>query len=320
MYHPTTRVLTVLELLQARGQLSGPEIAERLEVDLRTVRRYVTMLQDLGIPVEAERGRHGGYRLRPGFRLPPLVFTDEEALALTLGLLSARRLGLVATASTVESALAKLERALPPDVRARVTAVQETLTLDPATATAIPPTATVLAIGAAVHGHRRVHLRYLSADGSETERLVDPYGLVHVVGRWYAPGYCYLRMGERLFRLDRIQAIEVLADEFESPPDFDPLAFVQESLARAPGVWAIEARLEASAAEAEQRVSSYGAVLEETDEGLLIRFNVDSLDWAARYLVALGVPFSVRRPPELRLALRDLAAAIGEAGRDGPAM
>src|SRR3990170_4068749 len=100
VYHPTTRVLTVLELLQARGRLSGPEIAERLEVDLRTVRRYVTMLQDLGIPVEAERGRHGGYRLRPGFRMPPLVFTDEEALAVMLGLLAARQLGLATTAST----------------------------------------------------------------------------------------------------------------------------------------------------------------------------------------------------------------------------
>ena len=93
MYHPTIRVLTVLELLQARGRLTGPELAERLEVDLRTVRRYVTMLQDLGIPVEAERGRHGGYRLRPGFRLPPLLFTDDEALAIMLGLLAARRLG-----------------------------------------------------------------------------------------------------------------------------------------------------------------------------------------------------------------------------------
>src|SRR5919198_860851 len=110
MYFPTTRVLTVLELLQSHAQLSGPELAERLEVNTRTVRRYITMLQDLGIPVEAERGRHGSYRLRPGFKLPPLVFTDEEALAITLGLYSARRLGLMATASTVESALAKLER------------------------------------------------------------------------------------------------------------------------------------------------------------------------------------------------------------------
>src|SRR5213079_2044151 len=108
-------------MLQSRAHMSGPELAERLEVDLRTVRRYITMLQDLGIPVAATRGRHGGYRLRPGFRLPPLVFSDDEALALTLGLLAARRSGLVTHAATVEGALAKLERVLPADVRARVT-------------------------------------------------------------------------------------------------------------------------------------------------------------------------------------------------------
>ena len=165
MYHPTTRVLAVLELLQARGRLSGPELAERLEVDLRTVRRYVTMLQDLGIPVEAERGRHGGYRLRPGFRLPPLVFSDDEALALTLGLLSARRLGLVTNAATVEGALAKLDRVLPADVRARVSAVQETLTIDQARGQAIPATTTVMALAAAVQEARRVLMRYESAKG-----------------------------------------------------------------------------------------------------------------------------------------------------------
>ena len=97
MYHPTTRVLAVLELLQSRQRVRGAELAERLEVDGRTVRRYVTVLQDLGIPVESERGRYGAYRLRPGFKLPPLMFSDQEALAVVLGLLAARRLGLEAS-------------------------------------------------------------------------------------------------------------------------------------------------------------------------------------------------------------------------------
>src|SRR5215210_2284116 len=171
VYHPTTRVLAVLELLQAHQRLSGPDLAARLEVDLRTVRRYVTMLQDLGIPVETERGRYGGYRLRPGFRLPPLVFSDDEALALTLGLLSARRLGLVTNAATVEGALAKLDRALPPDVRARVSAVQETLTIDQARGQAFPATTTVMALATAVQEARRVLMRYESAKGELTERL-----------------------------------------------------------------------------------------------------------------------------------------------------
>src|SRR5689334_14303765 len=101
MYFPTTRVLTVLELLQSHQQMGGPELAQRLEVNVRTVRRYITMLQDLGIPVEGERGRQGAYRLRPGFRLPPLMFTEDETLAVTLGLLAARKLGLTVAAPAV---------------------------------------------------------------------------------------------------------------------------------------------------------------------------------------------------------------------------
>ena len=316
MYHPTTRVLTVLELLQARGRLSGPEIADRLEVDLRTVRRYVTMLQDLGIPVEAERGRHGGYRLRPGYRLPPLVFTDEEALAVTLGLLAARRLGLVATASTVEGALAKLERVLPPDVRARVNAVQETLTVEPVRGGIPPPTATVLALGEAVHQHRRVQLRYASGQGEETERMVDPYGLVHVVGRWYAPGYCHLRTDLRLFRLDRIRTVDVLAEEFTPPIGFDALAFVQASLAEAPNVWHIEAVLDLRLDDARRLVPSHEATLEQEDERVVLRLNAECLDSAARYLVQLNCGFFVRQPAELRAVLRDLAAELAIAGAE----
>ncbi|HJZ49553.1 MAG TPA: HTH domain-containing protein, partial [Roseiflexaceae bacterium] len=120
MYHPTTRVLTVLELLQAHESISGPQLAARLEVNIRTVRHYITLLQDLGIPIEAERGRQGGYRLRPGFKLPPLMFTEDEALALTLGLLAARRMGLAAAAPAVEGALAKVERVMPATLRARM--------------------------------------------------------------------------------------------------------------------------------------------------------------------------------------------------------
>ena len=314
MYHPTTRVLTVLELLQARGRLSGPEIAERLEVDLRTVRRYVTMLQDLGIPVEAERGRYGGYRLRPGFRLPPLVLSDDEALAVMLGLLSARQLGLATNASTVEGALAKLERVLPPDVRERVATVHATLTIDPVRGPTVPATATVMTLAAAVHGCQRVWMRYSSAQDEETERRVDPYGLVHVVGRWYAPGYCHLRSDLRLFRLDRIRHVELLDESFARPPLFDPLAFVQEALAAAPDVWHIEAILDATLAEARAGIPPHEATLEVADAGVIIHLNVECLDAAARYLVRLGWPFVVKQPDELRAVLRALAAQIAEAG------
>src|SRR4051812_46273377 len=116
-YRPTTRLLSMLELLQARGRIGGPELARRLEVSERTVRRYAAMLQEMGVPVKGERGRYGAYFLRPGYRLPPMMFTDEEALGLTLGLLAARGLGLSGAAPAVEGALAKLERVMPEALR-----------------------------------------------------------------------------------------------------------------------------------------------------------------------------------------------------------
>src|SRR5262245_4010702 len=131
MYHPTTRLLAVLELLQSHQSLSGAVLSQRLEIDRRSVRRYIAMLQDMGIPIETQRGPHGGYRLRPGFKLPPLMFTEDEALAITLGLLAARRLGLTADALGVEGALAKLDRALPVASRDRMQAVQESLAFLP---------------------------------------------------------------------------------------------------------------------------------------------------------------------------------------------
>src|SRR5579884_1739996 len=130
MYSPVERLLTVLNLLQARASITAAELAERLEVNARSARRYITMLQDLGIPVEAVRGRYGGYRLRPGFKLPPLMWTEEEAVAVTLGLQAIRQMGFSQIAPTVEQALAKVERVLPLTLRERVQALHETVTLD----------------------------------------------------------------------------------------------------------------------------------------------------------------------------------------------
>src|SRR5918992_854692 len=129
----------MLELLQARGRMTGGELARRLEVGERTVRRYVAMLKEMGVPVEAERGRYGAYVLRPGFKLPPMMFTDEEALALALGLLSARRLGFSGVAPAVDGALAKVERVMPEALRGRVRMLEETVTLAVAPP-ATPPT------------------------------------------------------------------------------------------------------------------------------------------------------------------------------------
>jgi predicted DNA-binding transcriptional regulator YafY len=310
MYHPTTRVLTVLEMLQSRPRLSGRELAERLEVDQRTVRRYVTMLQDLGIPVESERGRYGAYRLRPGYKLPPLMFTDDEALALMLGLLVARRLGLATTAPSVEGALAKVERVLPPPVRERVGAVLSTVALDLPRAASGPPGETLVTLSAAASQGRRVWIRYRSGLDQETEREIDPYGLVFLFGHWYLTGYCHLRHDLRVFRLDRMAETTILDANFIRPSEFDPLAHVQASLAVAPATWMVEVVLDLPLEEARQRVPPASAALEACADGTILRATVEDLGWTAGTLAGIGCDFTVRHPPELREELRRLATRL----------
>ncbi len=312
MYFPTTRVLTVLELLQSHQQLSGPELAERLEVDTRTVRRYITMLQDLGIPVKAERGRYGAYRLRPGFRLPPLMFTEDEALALTLGLLAARRLGLTVAAPAVEGALAKVERVLPVALRERVQAVQETLVFDFNPSDTSPTSEVVITLCAAAQQGRRVQMRYRSWSSEETERAVDVYGLVYRAGFWYAVGYCHLRTDLRVFRLDRVLHVEMLDETFIRPSGFDCLEHVVRSIANTPGTWLVDVLLETTLEEALRRVPPALATLEQAPDGVVLRCYVGNLDWIAHFLAGLGFPLVVRQPSELREALQRLAEEIAK--------
>ncbi len=316
-YRPTTRLLSMLELLQARGSMGGPELARRLEVGERTVRRYVAMLKEMGVPVEAERGRYGAYALRPGFKLPPMMFTDEEALALAMGLISARRLGLSGVAPAVDGALSKIERVMPEHLRGRVRTLEESVTL----AVARPATPltgeVVLTLGDAVRERRRVRLRHRSDLGEVTEREVDPYGVVHREGYWYAVGYDHLREGMRLFRLDRVLEMELLETTFVRPPGFDTPDQVLEALAAMPqDRWAVEVLLEATLEAAREQVPSMGVVLEEAEGGVLMRSSTSDLGWMARLLAGLGLPFVIRRPPELREALRQHAVEIADlAGR-----
>jgi predicted DNA-binding transcriptional regulator YafY len=317
VYHPTTRVLTVLELLQAHGRIGGPELAARLEVNIRTVRHYITLLQDLGIPVESERGRGGGYRLRPGFKLPPLMFTEDEALALTLGLMMARRLGLAATAPAVEGALAKVERVMPAALRARIQAVQETLVIAGATAYTAPPGALVLTFSSAAQQRRRIQMSYRGLSEQDTERALDPYGVVFYDGRWFAVGYCHLRTDLRIFRLDRVLRAELRQEQFERPADFDSLAYVVRSLANAPATWSVEVLLEAALEEVRECVPASMATLDPAEGGVLFRCQVQDLDWLAHFLAGLNVPLVVLRPPQLRDALRRLAAQIAALAERG---
>ena len=310
-YRPTTRLLSMLELLQARGRMSAPELARRLEVGERTVRRYATMLQEMGVPVEGERGRYGGYALRPGYRMPPMMFTEEEALGLVLGLLAARRLGLSGAAPAAEGALAKLERVMPESLRARVRSLQQTLSL----AVARPPASTsseaLLTLAAAVGERRRVWMRYRSGSSGETEREFDPYGVIHREGYWYTAGYCHLRRGLRLFRVDRVLQATLLDERFEVPPGLDsPEALLREVAAAPSGEWSVEVLLETEIEYARRQLPPIGISLEATEGGTLLRCSTPDLGWMARVLAGLECSFVVRAPEELRVALEERAAEL----------
>jgi predicted DNA-binding transcriptional regulator YafY len=307
MYHPTTRVLTILELLQARGSLSGGELAERLEVDRRTVRRYITMLQDLGIPIEGTRGLAGGYRLRPGFKLPPLMLTDDEALAILLCLIAARRQGGPADPHTIEGALAKIERVLPDGLRQRLQAVQSSVAFLSAPATPQPPGEMVMLFSMAVQRQRRVLLRYQSY-GGETERSVDPYGLVLHWNHWYLVGWCHLRQAMRVFRLDRILHAAPEEATFARPEAFDCLQYLLESFATVQWGYSIEVLLETTMENARRCIPAGNALFEQAANGVVIRSHTERLDMVARNLLLLECPFVIRRPRELRDALRAIAA------------
>ena len=316
MHRPTGRLLTLLEFLQAR-KMTGAELARRLEVDRRTVRRYVETLREMGIPVEGGRGRYGAYSLGRGYKMPPMMFTDEEALGLSLGLVAARGLGISGVMPAVEGALAKVERVMPEALRGRLRALEHTVPV-PAPMPATPPDGEVVsALAGAVGERRRVRLRYRSAREEETGRVVDPHAVLHREGRWHLFGHCHLRGDARLFRLDRMLEVEVLGEGFERPPGLEGQEAVLRALSNGP--WEFEVLLETGVEDAREQVPPVVASVEEAEGGVLVRGTSDDLDRTARLLAGLSCPFSVRKPPELGEALgrhaAELARVAERAGR-----
>ncbi len=238
---PATRLLTMLEVLQARGTVSGRELAERLEVDPRTVRRYAVKLEELGIPVESDRGPYGGYRLRPGFKLPPLMLTDDEATAVVLGLIVSRQTGIQAAESAVEEALAKILRVLPTELRDRVGALEGSLGWTRTPSQQQPPaTEVVLTLAAAIRRKRRASIRYATPGREESDRIVAPYGLVFHAGSWYLAADDD-RSGEiRTFRVDRVRSADLRRERASPPEGFDAVEHVERSIAATPWGWRLE--------------------------------------------------------------------------------
>jgi predicted DNA-binding transcriptional regulator YafY len=320
MARPTAQVLTLLELLQSGGIRTMAELADRLGVQPRTVRRYVDHLIDLDVPVESVRGRYGGYRLGAGYRLPPLMLGDDEALAVLLGLLAGRRAGLAAATGTAsETAAAKIRRVLPSRIADRLDAVLESLafTAEPGEFPA-PPTGILLTIADAVRHHRPISIQYTSGGGRGSVRTLHPYGLVNHSGRWYVTG-AEPQVGEdRTFRLDRIAHARTLPGSFEPPTGLDPAEHVLTSMARAPYRHEVSLRIQGTPGQIRTRLpASIAEVREyESDGWQRVQIRAESLDWLPGMLAALDLPFVIERPDELRDRVIALAGRLATSGRE----
>lgn len=318
MYNPTTRLLTILELLQAHPSLSGDALARRLEVEPRSVRRYITMLQDMGIPIEAVRGPGGGYQLRPGFKLPPLMFSEAEATAIVLGLLGTAWLEIDQSLVAVQGALAKVLRVLPMRARERLGAMSTHLMLAAEEQGEKPSAALLLDLSEAIQRRQRVSMRYRSNRGELTQRTVEPYGLAGWWRHWYLVAYCCLRRGYRLFRLDRIQSLEPLADTFQRADDFDVQAYMQALLSASTPQYQIRVEFLAPLPTVMPKVPPAYGTLSEMANGTLFQSEYGDLADVARFLVSRNLPYVVHSPPELRAELRRLAAQIMQSIGEAP--
>jgi predicted DNA-binding transcriptional regulator YafY len=331
MARPTAQVLTLLELLQSGGTRTTAELARHLGVDERTVRRYIDHLIDLDIPVESVRGRYGGYRLGSGYRLPPLMLSDDEALAVLLGLVAGQRTGLTTAAGTAgETAAAKIRRVLPRSLAARLGAVLESLAF---TASAsefpAPDAATLLTVADAVRRHHPVAFRYTAPSGRIADRVLHPYGVVAHAGRWYVTGVDPAIGEDRTFRLDRIAGTRTQPGSFEPPAGLDPAQRVLDSLAAVPYRHHVIVRLRGTAGQVRALLpASVATVTEEPPEPgeepgasgwLRVELRAEELDWLPRLLASLDLPFVIEQPAELRERVRAVARRLAESAERLPA-
>jgi predicted DNA-binding transcriptional regulator YafY len=302
MANTSARLLRLLSLLETHRYWPGAELAARLDVSARTLRRDVDRLRELGYPVRAQRGVEGGYQLAAGAALPPLVLEDDEAVALAIGLRTAAQAAIEGIEEASVRALAKVARVMPPRLRRRVEAVQS-VALPPAwTGGPTVDAEALTSVARACRDEERLRFTYTAQSGETTSRHVEPHQLVSLGRRWYLAAYDLRREDWRTFRLDRVDAVRATGVHFTARelPLGDAVAFVRSAigtlLASEP---AVEALVGAPAASVRSRVGRW-ATVEALDDGhCRLRMRADNLDWAAAALGMLGADFTLVAPPEL---------------------
>jgi predicted DNA-binding transcriptional regulator YafY len=316
-----SRTLRLLSLLQAHRYWSGVELAGRLGVSTRTLRRDVDRLRDLGYPVQATRGVDGGYQLAPGAALPPLVVDDDEAVALAVGMQAAANGAVAGIEEAALSALTKVVQVMPPRLRRRVDALRA-VTVPASWGEARPALAAdvLICLAQACRDGERLEFDYTSRGGERTERHVEPHRLVPLGRRWYLVAYDLGRQDWRRFRLDRLTGPRSTGARFlpRPLPAADAAAFVRAGIDDLSARLMVEAVVQAPAAVVRPRVGWWGAVEALDGESCRVRMAADSLDWAALALGMLGADFTVIAPVELADLLVAWGARLSRAGAPPP--
>jgi predicted DNA-binding transcriptional regulator YafY len=317
MADTSSRTLRLLSLLQNHRYWPGADLADRLGVSVRTLRRDVDRLRELGYPVEAQRGVDGGYQLAPGAALPPLVLDDDEAVALGVGLQTAVQGGTVAgIAESSVRALTKVLQVMPSRLRRRIDALAA-MTVPAAwvgTEPGIDP-GVLTSVAQACRDTERVEFTYTARDGERTDRHVEPHRLVLLGRRWYLVAWDLTRHDWRSFRLDRLGKPRSTGAQFRprEVPTGDAAAFVRAGIENLSGPHSVEALIRAPAAVIRARIGRWGTI-EDIDGGnCLLRMTSDSLDWPTMALGAAGADFEVVSPAELVAHVRDWACRFSRA-------
>jgi predicted DNA-binding transcriptional regulator YafY len=313
MAQTTARVLQLLGLLQSRPVWSGPELAGRLGVTERSVRRDVERLRDLGYPVEASKGVGGGYRLGAGRALPPLLLDAEEAVAVAVCLRLAAGGTVAGVGEAALRTLTKLDQVLPGRLRAQVAAVHEaTVTLDSQSAAVDPDV--LLTLARASRDRHRVRFGYVDRGGDATDRLAEPYRMVATGRRWYLLAFDLDKDDWRTFRLDRMRDVEATTWTFTLRDAPDAAEFVSRSVTQSPYRHVAKVRFEAPAAAVAQHIPpSAGTVEAVGEDACVLTAGADHLDHLCVYLASVGADFTVLEPPELRTVMADLAGRLTRA-------
>ena len=318
MESSAARLLRLLSLLQARPHWTAPELAERLAITERTVRRDVTRLRQLGYPVVAEAGRAGGYQLGAGGSLPPLLLSDDECVAVAVGLRAAASGGVSGYEEAAVAALAKLEQVLPGHLRERVRALSDATMLPGRRGAPLVDPDVLMVVAQGCRRRERMRFDYRDGTGAVSERRVEPYSLVCAERRWYLVAVDLDRADWRTFRLDRMSATILTGHRFVRAAEPDAAAMVLDGITRARYRWQAEVLLPVEPGVAEQEVSPTVGSLEPVEAGTLLRIGAHDLDWIARYLAGLPFDVEVRSPAELRTALRALGRRLQRAHPRAP--